>query len=109
MEAPEKERLASLFMEKHESFEMTLLDNKHRYPTGEFKAFAEAARRYLMQIKDDQFVRMDVARTLHGLVEYLRTERKRVPDRLLSEAARLECLLFLGYDPHFEGDKPPGL
>jgi hypothetical protein len=109
MEAPGKERLASLFMEKHETFEMALLDNKRRYPTSEFKAFAEAARRYLMQIKDDQFVRMDVARALHGLVENLRSERKRVPESVLWEAERLECLLFLGYDPHFEGDEPPGL
>jgi hypothetical protein len=22
---------------------------------------------------------------------------------------RLECLLFSGYDPYFEGDEPPGL
>jgi hypothetical protein len=26
-----------------------------------------------------------------------------------SEASRLESLLFSGYDPHFEGDEPPGL
>jgi hypothetical protein len=109
MEAPEKERLASLCMEKHETFEMALLDNKRRYPTSEFKALAEAARRYLMQIKDDQFVRIDFARALHGLVENLRSERKRVPESVLWEAERLECLLFLGYDPHFEGDEPPGL
>jgi len=25
------------------------------------------------------------------------------------EAERLECLLFAGYDPQFEGDEPPGL
>ncbi len=46
---------------------------------------------------------------MNGLVEYLRSERKRVPDEVLLEAERLECLLFLGYDPHFDGDEPPGL
>ena len=36
-------------------------------------------------------------------------ERKRVPGKVLYEADRLECLFFAGYDPHFEGDEPPGL
>ena len=50
-----------------------------------------------------------VVRALNGLVEYLQSERKRVADEVLIEAERLECLLFLGYDPHFDGDEPPGL
>ena len=45
----------------------------------------------------------------NGLAEFLRSERKRVPGRVLSEADRLECLFFGGFDPHFEGDEPPGL
>jgi len=28
---------------------------------------------------------------------------------VLSEADRLECLFFGGFDPHFEGEEPPGL
>ena len=51
----------------------------------------------------------NVVKAAHGLVEYLRSERKRVPDEVLLEAERLECLLFLGYDPHFDGYEPPGL
>jgi hypothetical protein len=43
------------------------------------------------------------------LAEFLRLERKRVPSRILSEANRLECLFFGGFDPHFEYDEPPGL
>ena len=50
-----------------------------------------------------------VVTAVYGLVEYLRSERKRVPGGVLLEAERLECLLFLGYDPHFDGDEPPGL
>jgi hypothetical protein len=46
---------------------------------------------------------------VHGLLEYLQSERKSVPNEVLMEAKRLECLLFLGYDPHFDGDEPPGL
>jgi hypothetical protein len=30
-----------------------------------------------------------------------------VPGEVLAEAERLECLLFAGYDPHFEGDETP--
>lgn len=53
-------------------------------------------------------IHREVARTVHGLVDYLRVERKRVPGEVLFEADSLECLLFSGYDPHFEGDEPPG-
>lgn len=51
----------------------------------------------------------DVARSVHGLVDYLRVERKRVPGEVLLEADRLELVLFGGYDSHFNGDEPPGL
>jgi hypothetical protein len=50
-----------------------------------------------------------VVQAVNGLAEYLQSERKRVPDEVLLEAERLECLLFSGYDPHFDGDEPPGL
>jgi hypothetical protein len=50
-----------------------------------------------------------VVMAVNGLVEHLQSERKRVPGDVLLEAERLECLLFLGYDPHFDGDEPPGL
>jgi hypothetical protein len=47
---------------------------------------------------------------VNGLREYLAVERKPIPgDVLFFEAERLECLLFVGYDPSFEGDEPPGL
>ena len=51
----------------------------------------------------------NVVRAVNGLVEYLQSERKRVPNEVLIEAERLECLLFLGYDPYLEADEPPGL
>jgi len=46
---------------------------------------------------------------VNGLVQYLQCERKKVPGDVLWEADGLECLLFGGYDPHFDGDEPPGL
>ena len=50
-----------------------------------------------------------VVTAVHGLVEYLQSERKRVPGEVLWEAERLECSLFLGYDAHFNADEPPSL
>jgi hypothetical protein len=54
-------------------------------------------------------INRNVAAAINGLVEFLRLERKHVPGEILWEADRLECLLFSGYDPDFEGDEPPGL
>jgi len=45
---------------------------------------------------------------MNGLLQSLELERKRVPGEILYEADRLESLFFAGYDPHFEGDEPPG-
>jgi hypothetical protein len=59
--------------------------------------------------RHEQLIHRDVANAINGLTESLRLERKRVPGRILSEADRLECLLFGGFDPHFEGNEPPGL
>ncbi len=60
------------------------------------------------RFKRDLYTKIDPA-LANGLREYLAAERKRLPEDVLFEAGRLECLLFLGYDPSFEGDEPPGL
>ena len=44
-----------------------------------------------------------------GLSILFEVECKRVPEHVLRDAERLECLLFSGYDPYFEGDEPPEL
>ena len=75
----------------------------------EFLSFADAVRRYIDLTRHDRLVHRGVARAVNALTESLRLERKRVPGRILFEAERLECLFFEGYDPHFEGDEPPGL
>ena len=54
-------------------------------------------------------IHKSVARAVNGLREYLAVERKRIPGNVFFEADRLECMLFVGYDPSFEGDEPPGL
>ncbi|MGA2730270.1 MAG: hypothetical protein ABSE96_20865 [Terracidiphilus sp.] len=85
------------------------LSNKRIYPVQEFRAFVQSARRYIAMTKNDPMIHKSVARAVNGLREYLAVERKRIPGDVLFEADRLECLLFAGYDPSFEGDEPPGL
>ena len=105
----EKDRLATAVVDRWCSFQDALAGAKRRYPPQDFLSFADAARRYIEVTRHDQLVRRDVANTINGLAEILRSERKRVPGRVLSEADRLECLFFGGFDPHFKGDEPPGL
>ena len=66
-------------------------------------------RQYVDATGKDKMLHRNVVQAVNGLVEYLHGERKRVPNEVLLEAERLECLLFLGYDTHFDGDEPPGL
>ena len=47
-----------------------------------------------------------MAEAVNGLTDFLEVERKRVSDQVLRDADRLECLLFSGYDPYFEGMNP---
>ncbi len=85
------------------------LGGRGRYPKALFYAFAQAVRSYLAAIEGSPTVHRNVAGVLNGLRENLELERRRVPGEILYEAGRLECLFFSGYDPHFEGDEPPGL
>ena len=109
MDNAEKNRVAKTVADRWCSFHEALGGTKQKYPTREFLSFAEAAQSYIDLTRHDQLIHRDVANTINGLTEFLRLERKRVPGRILSEADRLECLFFGGFDPHFEGDEPPGL
>src|SRR5215469_14713469 len=62
-------------------------------------------RQYVDVTGKDEMLHRNVVRAVNGLVEYLQSERKRVPNEILIEAERLACLLLLGYDPYFEGDE----
>jgi hypothetical protein len=77
------------------------------YPT--ILSFASAVRRYTELTRRDHLVRRDVAVVMNGLLQSLELVRKRVPGEILYKADRLESFFFAGYDPHFEGDEPPGL
>ena len=104
----EKNRLAKEVVEQWVSFQLAL-SNKRKYPAGEFNAFATGVRRYVDVIGLDPLIHREIAKAVNGLVDSLKVERRRVPDAIIYEASRLESQLFSGYDPHFEGDEPPGL
>ena len=104
----ERDRAAAEVVERRVDFELAL-SNKRKYPVREFRAFVQTARRYIEMTAHDTLIHKSVARAVNGLREYLEVERKRVPGDILFEADRLECQLFAGYDPSFEGDEPPGL
>ena len=109
MSGTEKDRPAALVVDQHCAFEQALTGNRKRYPTREFRSFATVIRRCVQATRKDEMLHRSVVQAVNGLVENLQSERKRVPDEVLLEAERLECLLFLGCDPHFDGEEPPGL
>ena len=76
---------------------------------GRYRLFAEAVRNYAEKTRSDDTVHRAGVGSVNGLVDELTVERKRVPGEAFFEADRLECLIFPGYGPHFNGDEPPGL
>jgi hypothetical protein len=109
MPSPEKDRLAAEAMKCWADFQDGLSSDKRKYPIQQFKAFWAATKLYAELTRSDPLIHRSVAGAVNGLADFLEVERKRVPDHVLRDAERLECLLFSGYDPHFEGDEPPGL
>ena len=105
----EKEKLAASALDRLGDFETALGVNRRKYPKQGFQQFTLAARSYIEAVHADSLIDRNVATAINGLPDELNYERKTVPGEVLYELDRLGCLLFLGYDPHFEGDEPPGL
>ena len=109
MPSPEKDRLAAKAMESWADFQEGLSSDKRKYPIKQFKTFWAVTKRYAELTRSDPLIHRSVAGAVNRLVDFLAVERKRVPNDVLQDAERLECPVFSGYDPHFEGDEPPGL
>ena len=109
MPTPQKDHWAAEAIDRWVDFQESLSSEKRKYPIQQFQAYWLATKRYAELTKPDALIHKSVATAVHGLVDFLSAERKRVPNDVLSNAERLECLLFRGYDPYFEGDEPPGL
>ena len=104
----EKDRAADDVVGQKATFDLALSD-KRKYPVQGIHGLCPG-RVTLHRITQDQpLIYRSVARAVNGLREYQAVERKRVPGDVLLEADRLECQLFSGYDPSFEGDEPPRL
>lgn len=108
MDQSEKDQLAEKVVDAWSEFDAAL-SNKRVYPRTQFEALFNRLKEYVDAVKDDTVIHKSVAGAVSGIREYLQTERKRVPGEILRDADRMECLLFSGYDPHFEGFEPPGL
>ncbi len=108
MSSSGKDRLAAEIARRWEGLQDALSD-KGKYPIQQFRLFAEATRQYLQVTKGDTLIHRNVVEAVNGLADFLGAERRRVPRDILWDAERLECLVFSGYDPHFEGDEPPDL
>src|ERR1700690_421655 len=104
MPSPEKDRLAAEAMKCGADFQDGLSSDKRKYPIQQFEVFWAVPKRYAQLPKPALRFHRSLAGAVNGLVAFLEVERKRVPGQVLREAERLECLLFSGYGPHFEGD-----
>jgi hypothetical protein len=109
MPTSQKDQLAAEAMDRWQDFQESLASVMRKCPIEHFQAHWSATRRYAELIKADALIHKSVATAVHGLVDFLSAERNRIPNDVLRDAERLECLIFSGYDPNFEGDELPGL
>jgi len=108
MSSPEKDRLAAEAMQCWADFQKAFPQTSRNIPFNSFELLG--GHKALCELtKSDSLIHRSVAGAVSGLLDFLEVERKRVPGDILRDAERLQCLLFSEYDPHFEGDEPPGL
>lgn len=101
------DRLAEQAVDSYCAFAETLA-GLGPYPQAQFYVFAEADRRYPASIEGSPLVHRNIVRVVNGLREYLAVERKRVQAGPCTRPIAWRQMFFSGYDPHFEGDEPPG-
>ena len=85
------------------------LTRRGPYPMKELTLLFNAVEAYASVMADSPYLHKSIASNISGLCDFLELERKRVPGAALALASRIETLFLAGYDPHFEGDEPPGL
>jgi hypothetical protein len=105
----DKDRLAAIVEERWLDFQSALSEGGRRYPIHTFNTFVQAVRNYIAQTEKDPLIHRKVVNVLNGLTDSLQSRGKQIPGEVLAEADRLECLMFAGYDPYFDGYEPPGL
>jgi hypothetical protein len=89
MPTSQKDQLAAEAIDRWGDFQESLSSVKRKYPIHQFQAFWSATKRYAELTKADALIHKRVAAAVHGLVDYLSAERKRVPSDVLRDAERL--------------------
>ncbi len=107
MNRAKADELAEAVVQSYGEFDMRL-HGKGPFPRKLFQVFFDAAVRYVTATADEPMIHRNVASVVCGLREILELKSMRVPGEAVADADRLQCMLFSGYDPHFEGDEPPG-
>ena len=64
---------------------------------------------YAELTRSGEIVRRDMAAAGHELTTIYGWASMAPEDDVIAEIVRLECLVFSGYDPYFDGDEPPEL
>lgn len=80
MAGTEKDQLAALVVDQRCAFEEALAGSRKRYTTPEFESFAAVMRKYADATREDEMLHRCVVRAVNGLVGYLQSERKMVPE-----------------------------
>ena len=93
--ASNRDRLAAAVGERWTDFQLALSERR-KYPTRDFKLFADVVRQYAELTKTDVLIHRSVVDAVHRVTDFLTSERERVPEDVLLQAERLECLLFSG-------------
>ena len=104
------DELAALAMDAYVKFNSKLHEKgRRRFPAPEFAALFDAVVRYAEATQQETMIHRNIAGAINGLREILELKSMRAPGKAIADADRLECILFAGYDPQFEGDEPPRL
>lgn len=102
--------LARRFMECRAELDTQLHNTRRRrFPIELFDQLWQAVLDYTAAMQDQDWLHKTVAGECNGFREYLQLQEFKTPEEVLQRAERIECLVFSGYDPYFEGDEPPGL
>ncbi|MFC1610363.1 hypothetical protein ACFL6C_05345 [Myxococcota bacterium] len=108
MNRSQLDKLAEDVMDAHVAFHRHL-NEKGPFPTDLFRAFFNAVVQYADAATDKPMIHRSVTSVVNGLREFLELKSFRTPGKVIADADRMESMLFGGYDPHFDGNEPPGL
>ena len=83
----QKDQLAAEAIDRWGDFQESLFSVKRKYPISQFQAFWSATKRYAESTKADALIHRAVVVAVHGLVDFLSAERKRVPGDVLRDVS----------------------